>query len=234
MPATEKSVMCRAAISMLSGVGLKTNPRRSAIGFFRTQMMVCARMPPHAAEDPGIGGVAFHQLRDHASEELQPRACRLLDQRVHRRRRVVDLALNEAVDGLVFRIEDAAQKDRQIPPQLFGRRMSFGGAASSLVRLANRVDRDLQHLAIQTLLVAEVIVHGRDVGASRPGDVADGDVLEPTRREQLLGRMEQPRARLAIAAGGAGSSAFLHSVRLKSAVAAVIATTENSRRKPRS
>ena len=147
---------------------------------------------------------------------------------------MVDLALNQAVDGLVFRTEDAAQKGRQIPPQLFGWQMSFGGAASSLVRLANRVDGDLQHFAIQTLLVAEVIVHGGDVGASRPGDVAHGDVLETTRREQLLGRLEQPIAGFAIAAGGAGSSAFLHSVRLKSAVAAVIATTENSRRNPRS
>ena len=111
--------------------------------------------------------------------------------------------------------------------------MSFGGAASGLVGLAHRVDRDLQHFAVEPELVAEVIVDGRDVGARRPADVADGDVLEPARREQLLGRLQQPIARLAIAAGGAGSSAFLHSVRLKSAVAAVIATTENSRQEHR-
>src|SRR5262245_1769290 len=82
---------------------------------------------PHAAGDSGIGGLAVHQLRHHTPEELQPWSCRLFDQRVHRRRRMVDLALNEAVDGLVFRIEDAAQKHRQISPELFAER----GASAS-------------------------------------------------------------------------------------------------------
>ena len=81
MPATEKSVMCRAAMSMLSGVGLKANPETFGNRILPDPDNRLCQDAPHAAEDSGIGGVAFHQLRNHPTEELQPWSCRLLDQR---------------------------------------------------------------------------------------------------------------------------------------------------------
>src|SRR5205823_4819483 len=128
-------------------------------------------------------------------------------------------------DGLEFRRERALQEDDQIAPQLL-----FGGSSdprlpAGFVGVADGIDRHLQRVAIEPKLVAEVIVDRGDVRARRPADLADGDVLEPARGEELLGRLQHSCARLEI---------LRHSVRLKRSVPPAMATTEKMSRKPRS
>ena len=84
-----------------------------------------------------------------------------------------------------------------VAAQLLLRRLPGAGLPRRVVGRAHRVDRRLQHLAVEPELVAEVVVDGGDVGARRAADVADGHLLEAAVGEQALGRLQQPIARLA-------------------------------------
>src|SRR5262245_22165952 len=117
------------------------------------------------------------------------------------------------------------QEDRNVASQLFLGALPLARGARRLGEFAHRSGGGRQHFAIEPELVAEVVVHGRDVGVRRPADLPHGHALEPALGEQALGRFHQTIARFAIR---------VHSVRLKSSVAAVMATTEKTRRKPRS
>jgi len=77
---------------------------------------------------------------------------------------------------------------------------------------------------VELFLVAEVIVDRGDVGAGGFADLADRDLGEATLSEESCRAFEQPLASLAIAIFHS------YSVRLKSIVAAVIATIEKTRR----
>src|SRR5438067_6583837 len=107
-----------------------------------------------------------------------------------------------------------------------------------VVRGAHRVDRRLQHLAVQTQFVAKVIVHRGDIRARRAADVTYGHLLETAVREQTLRGLQEAETRLAISCRRPRRKRCpglcLHSVRLKSMVAALIATTEKISRNPRS
>src|SRR5262249_53204040 len=65
-----------------------------------------------------------------------------------------------------------------------------------------RIERaDLDHrivhdLEIQAELVAEVVVHEREIGVGLATDVADGDALETLLREEALRRFENPTSRV--------------------------------------
>ena len=102
--------------------------------------------------------------------------------------------------------------------------VTLAGLLDRFRRPVHRPDRGVDDLVVETLLPAEVVVDGRDVGAGAPADLADGDL-----REAALG--EQPRRDLdETLAGLEISIVHGYSVRLKSSVAAVIATTEKIRR----
>src|SRR5262249_40597877 len=72
-------------------------------------------------------------------------------------------------------------------------------------------------------LVAEVVVHRRDVGVRRRDDLADGDLLEAVVREEMACGLDQPLARVALLDDG---DLRRHSVRRKRRVASVMATAE--------
>ena len=110
-------------------------------------------------------------------------------------------------------------------------------AASVVARMASMAD--LQHFAVEPELVAEVIVHRGDVGVRGPADLAHRHLLEAAIGEQTLAGLQQPIARRIVGAVDAAPprrvpSVGFHSVRLKSIVAAVIATTEKISRNIRS
>ncbi len=70
-----------------------------------------------------------------------------------------------------------------------------------------------------------MIVDRGDIRTRRTANLANGDVFESARREQLRRRLQESSACLEIVS---------HSVRLKSSVPPAIATIENTSRNPRS
>ena len=63
----------------------------------------------------------------------------------------------------------------------------------------HRPDRRLDDFLVEPRLAAEVVVHGRDVGASGLTDLADGDLREAALREQPCRAVDQPLSSLAFA-----------------------------------
>src|SRR4029079_5436666 len=88
------------------------------------------------------------------------------------------------------------------------------------------VGRRLQHLSVEAEFVSEVVVHSRDVRPRGFADLANSHAAEPAIGKELLGGAKEAFARFEIAAG--------HSVRRNNRVAAVIDTTEKTRRYPKS
>src|SRR5690349_22025280 len=104
-------------------------------------------------------------------------------------------------------------------------------------------DRLVHHLVIQTDLVAEVIVHEREVHARGATDVAHRHVVERALRKELLaGVKEAPARRFHVAREASlrattrrrSSRSIPHNSRLKSRVAATMVTTEKPTRYVRS
>ena len=229
--------MCSATSSRRAEVGVKVKPSREAIG-----LGIGQRLRVHAgdaAQHPRIGGRAVENLGDQAGQIFDARPHALLDQRIERRRRVVHLVLNQLVDRLVARSEEPVAEDRNPAPQLLFGRLPGAGLPRRLGGRPDRVDRRLQHLAIQPELVAEVVVDGGDVGVRGAAHLAHRDLPEPAIGEQPLRRSQQAVARRIVGAAGAACRRAplrvpFHSVRLNRAVAADIATTENSSRNVRS
>ena len=194
-----------------------------------------------AAQHPRVGQRAPENLGDQRRQVLDPRPHALLDERVERRRRVVHLVVNQLVNRVVPRPEQPLVEDGDPASQLFLRRVPGAGLSRGVGGGAHRVDRRLQHLAIQAELVAEVIVDGRDVGVGGAADFADRHLPESALGEQPFGDLQEPIARRVVGAVQAASARAgaplrmpFHSVRLKSAVAADIATTEKISRNVRS
>ena len=107
--------------------------------------------------------------RDHAGQVFDARADALIDDGVERRGGIVHLAVDQLVDGVVPRREQALQEDADEPAQLLFGRLTIAGPARQLGRLAHRVDRRLHDHAVEAQLVAEVIVDGGHVGPRGDG-----------------------------------------------------------------
>ena len=117
-------------------------------------------------------------------------------------------------------------EDDDVAAELLLGGVSRAGLPGSVVGRAHRINRGLHHHAVQPELVAEMVVDRGNVGARGAANLAHGHFLEAAIGEQPLGRLDQPVPGLAIRRA--------HNVRLKSIVAAPIATMENIIRNPRS
>src|SRR5437762_6144108 len=95
--------------------------------------------------------------------------------------------------------EHAAKMHMHETPELLVRRAAHRRLFRGFGRGTQHVAGELQHLAVQAQLVAEMVVDGRDVCARGPADVAHGDLLESTVGEQARRGPEEPFARFAIA-----------------------------------
>jgi hypothetical protein len=96
-----------------------------------------------------------------------------------------------------FRVNDPVHQRKDTPTEpLFSR---GSGADSSVggVRLQRALERQSPCLDVERLLVAEVVVDGRDVGAGLLADLRDGCVAEALLSEGPASDIEELRARSA-------------------------------------
>src|SRR4029450_10701265 len=129
--------------------------------------------------------------------------------------------MDQPVDRIVSRREQPVQEDVDEPPQLLLRGLALARTARRLGVPLHHLARPLHDFPIQPELVAEVIVDRRDIRTRSLADLADGHALETALGEEPLGRSQQAVPGFAVLSRGRS-----HSVLLKSAVAADIATTE--------
>src|SRR5579862_1316625 len=126
--------------------------------------------------------------------------------------------------------ENAPGDDANVGAQFVLGRQSFGRLTRGLGGLGHDRDGRFEHLTVQTELVAEVVVHGRDVGAGFAADRANRHFLEAVRCELSNGDVEHAPVSPAVRVAASPT----HSVLLNMRVASVIAMTENTSRYARS